>query len=569
MKKIIVTIISLIIFFIIATFTVAIFIINNGNFLTNFKFINVTNTGTNYYIYYEKSNTATKYEILVYDNDNKIINKSETKYNSETIKLNNLNYNEKYKIIVIAYDKDGNRKSIKEPYNFIWNELSFSDTNLIVMDNNNDYIIDFVGDYKNKNYKLNINKNDVLQEQIDIKNESYTIKNYLFKDESCYYTLEILEDSVTISTLKIYNLMSPITDITFTNPNNGDMMQYSDVPISFTGGDNASNYLLELYRDNKLIRRKEIKEKNVILSSNLFDKKSSYKVKITASYYDYLDYSKTNEINFSIDSKETLKPVYTNYKTDYIKKGTKIKLLNNDKNAKIYYTIDGSEPNEFSNLYKDEITINNDTIIKAIAIEEKKNNSSISEFNFKIGNKNKYKVYLSASNQNNNLGVSEVGYTNEKKEMNDLTNYIEKRLNSYGVKTYRNEFGDINRWTQDSTYLGVDLHLAIHSNASEEHTSYGIETWVHNETSKTYSLAQNLQNNLFNIYYNKEDELANRGVKYANGSLAEVNPAYTPCGILIEVAHHDYLNDAKWIMENKEKIGNNIADTILEYWQIK
>ena len=246
-----------------------------------------------------------------------------------------------------------------------------------------------------------------------------------------------------------------------------------------------------------------------------------------------------------------------------------IKLLNNDKIAKIYYTTDGTEPNESSTLYNNEITINNDTLIKAIAIEEKKNNSSISEFNFKTGNKNTYKVYLSASNQNNNLGVSEVGYTNEKKEMNDLTNYIEKRLNSYGVKTYRNEFGDINRWTQDSTYLGVDLHLAIHSNASEEHKSYGIETWVHNETSNTYSLAQNLQNNLFNIYYNKEDELANRGVKYANGSLAEVNPSYTPCGILIEVAHHDYLNDAKWIMENKEKIGNNIADTILEYWQIK
>ena len=72
-----------------------------------------------------------------------------------------------------------------------------------------------------------------------------------------------------------------------------------------------------------------------------------------------------------------------------------------------------------------------------------------------------------------------------------------------------------------------------------------------------------------NIYYNKEDELSNRGVKYANGSLAEVNPAYTPCGILIEVAHHDYADDAKWIVENKESIANAIADSILEYFQIK
>ena len=49
------------------------------------------------------------------------------------------------------------------------------------------------------------------------------------------------------------------------------------------------------------------------------------------------------------------------------------------------------------------------------------------------------------------------------KDMNDLTNYIEKRLKEYGVTIYRNErIGNINRWTADSTYLGVDLHLAIH-----------------------------------------------------------------------------------------------------------
>ena len=430
-------------------------------------------------------------------------------------------------------------------------------------------IIDFIGDYKKKKYKLNISKNDVLQDSVDINKESYVLKNELFKDESCYYVLDIVEDNVVISSLKIYNLMSPISDIVFVTPSNGDMMNYDDVPITFQGGDNASNYELELYRDTKLIRRKEIKDKSVILSNNLFDKSASYKVKIIASYYDYVDYSKTSEINFTINSKVTLKPVYTNYKTDNIKSGSKVTLLSPDKGATIYYTMDGSDPSDKSIKYDKEIVIDRNMTIKAIAAEDKKNNSSISEFNFKVGTKNNYKVYLSASNQNNNLGVSEVGYTNEKKEMNDLTNYIEKRLKSFGIKTYRNEFGDINRWTQDSTYLGVDLHLAIHSNASEDHKSYGIETWVHNENAKMYSLASNIQHNLFDIYYNKEDELANRGVKYANGSLAEVNPSYTPCGILVEVAHHDYLNDAKWIMENKEKIGYKIADTILEYWQIK
>lgn len=569
MKKIIGTIIGIIMLFIVATFVIAYFILNNGSFLTKFEFKSVSNTGLNFYVYFDKVKAADNYDILVYDSENLIIYRDNIKDCSTTIEFDTLNFNEAYKIVVIAKDKEGNTKSIKEPYTFLWDELTFSKSNLVVMDNENDYNLYFSGDYTKKDYKLNIKQNDTLIDTINITSDEYIIKNTEFKDKKVCYTLEIVENSVIISTLKIYNLMSPISEITFTNPNNGDMKDYDDVPISFTGGDNATNYLLELYNDKKLIRRKEIKDKNVILSNNLFEKAATYKVKITASYLDYIDYSKTAEINFSINDKVTLKPVYTNYNHKLIKSGTKIKLLSPDKNATIYYTTDGSDPIEFGSVYTNELEIKNDMTIKAVAKEDKKNDSIVSTFDFKVGSKNQYKVYLSASNQYKNLGISEVGYTNEKKEMNDLTNYIKKRLESFGVTTYRNEFGDINRWTADSTYLGVDLHLAIHSNASEEHTAYGIETWIHDATSNTYSLAQNIQNSLMNIYYNKDDELANRGVKYANGSLAEVNPAYTPCGILLEIAHHDFKDDAKWIIENKEKIGNTIADSILEYFQIK
>ena len=568
MKKIIGTIVFIILFFIVSTIAIAYFILNNGSFLTRFKFKSVTNVGLNYYVYYERVPASDHYEVLVYDSENIIIYKNTTENTSLTIEFDSLNYNEVYKIVVLAYDKDGNKKSIDEPFSFIWEELDFSKNNPLVMDNDNDYILEFIGDYKDKNYKLNISKDNEFIESVDIKDETYTIKNSDFKDEQCVYNLEIVDNSVVVSTLKIFNLMSPISDIKFINPSEGDMLDYNDVNLSFEGGDNASNYLLELYSNDKLVRRKEIKDKNVVLSNNLFNKAASYTVKITSSYYDYVDYSKTSEVNFTINAKETLKPVYINYNPEYIKSGTKIKLLSPDDDATIYYTIDGSDPSKDSIKYEDEILIDKNMTIKAISVNDKKNDSSISTFDIKVGSKNNYKVYLSPSNQSANLGVS--GFTTEANEMNDLTNYIEKRLKEYGVTLYRNErSGDINRWTADSTYLGVDLHLAIHSNASEEHTSYGIETWVHNNDSKMYSLAQNLQQNLFSIYYASDDSDANRGVKYANGSLGEVNPLYTPCGILIEVAHHDYQDDAKWIMDNKEKIANTIADTILEYYQIK
>ena len=570
MKRIIKTILFIIVFTIVSSFAIAFFITNNNSFLTKFKFKSITNAGLNYYVYYTKSKSSVKYDVYVYDSSNEIIYRNTTKNNSITIEFDSLRFNEVYKIIVYAFDKNGNRRSIEEPFMFLWDELDFSENNSIIMDNENDYTVEFLGNYKKKDYYLNIYNNNKLISSDLITKKTYKIKNEIFKDKKTNYKLEIVDNSVVISTMNIYNLVSPISDIKFTYPSEGDMLDYSDVNLSFTGGDNASNYLLELYRDNTLIRRKEIKDKNVILSNNLFKLSASYKVKIIASYYDYLDYSKTGEISFTINPKETLKPVYINKNYTNIKEGTKIKLLSPNDDTEIYYTIDGTEPTKDSLKFTDDITINNNMTLKAIAIKNNYNDSSVSTFNIKVGEKNKYKVYLSPSNQINNIGVSEVGYTNERKEMNDLTNYVEKLLKDNNITVYRNEpSGNINRWTQDSTYLGVDLHLAIHSNASEEHTSYGIETWVNDSNSNMYSLAWLIQNNLYSIYYKNDDKLANRGVKYARGSLGEVNPNYTPCGILIEVAHHDYLNDAKWIMENKELIAKSIVDAILEYFEIK
>ena len=568
MKKVIRTIMLLIIAFIFLTLVISYFTVNNGTFLTRFNFKNVSNVGLNYYVYFEKSLAADHYELLVYNNDNIVIKKEETKKNSVQFEFDSLNYNEMYKMVVIAYDKDGNKKSVEEPYMFVWDELDFSKNNTVLMDNESDYILEFIGNYKNKDYMLNIYIDNALEKSVKITDDKYVIENKDFKNDKCIYSFEITLDGVVLSRYKAYNLISPISDIKIVSPNNGDMLDYNDVTLSFEGGDNATNYLFELYRNDRLIRRKEIKDKIMVLSTNLFDKSEKYKVIITASYLDYVDYSKTASIEFSINEKETLKPVYTNVDCSNIKKNSKVKLISPD-DAPIYYTIDGSDPTKDSIKYDGEIEINEDVTIKAIAIQNKKNDSSISTFEFKTRTKNMYKVYLSPSNQIHNIGVSEVGYTNESKEMNDLTDYVEKRLKKQGIKVYRNGTGDINRWTQDSTYLGVDLHLAIHSNASEEHNSYGIETWVQNSDSKMYSLAQNIQTKLMSIYYKNDDPIANRGVKYANGSLAEVNPYYTPVGILIEVAHHDYKDDAKWIMDNKETIGNAIADTILEYYQIK
>lgn len=264
-----------------------------------------------------------------------------------------------------------------------------------------------------------------------------------------------------------------------------------------------------------------------------------------------------------------LKPVYVSNNWRYVKKGTKITLKTKDENAKIYYTLNGENPESFGTMYTEPIEINENVTLKTVAVEEGKQNSVISTYEINVAEKEKLKVYLSPSNQHGNLGVSSTGYTNEMDEMNDVSDYIEERLESYGVKVYRNnQAGNINQWNKDSNYYGVDLHIAIHSNASNEHDTYGIETWIHSEVSATYSLANKIQDSLISIYPYKDEDGADRGVKYANGALGEVNDNYLPFGILVEIAHHDYERDALWIMQNKKLIGYNIADSILKYYQV-
>ena len=106
MKKIIVSLIGFIILFIILTFTVSYFVLNNGSFLTNFEFKSVTNTGLDFYIYFEDAKSADNYDVLAYNMENEVIYKDNIKDNSTIIKFDKLRYNETYKIIIIAYDKD-------------------------------------------------------------------------------------------------------------------------------------------------------------------------------------------------------------------------------------------------------------------------------------------------------------------------------------------------------------------------------------------------------------------------------------------------------------------------------
>ena len=542
-------------------------IVNSDDFLKSFKITNLTNVNTKYHLEYEKTTNATVYEVIIYDESSEIIFNEKTTENVVDFDLNNLRYDEKYKLVIYAYDKNGESISVKNPYEFTYTEPSFSKDNNLVLDNNEDYTLYIDGELNkdNKNYQIGLYDNNILIYKEEIKDNEYIIKQKYFNGLTQTLTVKLFDNNTEINSITLYSNTSPISDITIVSPQNDALLDYQDVPLTFTGGDNATEYILEIFKDDILIKEVSLNQNRAIISSEFFVKDNNYTFKIKAKYLDYESYSKEATVSFKMKEKETLLPVYINKDSNYIKENSYITLNNPNNKGTIYYTLDGTDPNETSFVYENPILIKENTTIKTIIKEDKSYDSPVSTYNLNIGNKTDYKVYLSPSNQDGNLGVKSVGYTNEEKEMNDLSNYIEKRLKDYNIKVYRNNpNGNINLWVADSRYYGADLHIAIHSNASTNHTSKGVETWINDQTSDTYSLANMIQSDLMNIYYDKEN--GNRGVKYSNGALGETRmPKF---GILVEVAHHDYLEDAKWIMDNKELIGNTIADSILKYFGI-
>lgn len=564
MRKLRIFIISLIVF-VIATFAGVYIIYNGDDILVNFEITNVKNDFTNYEIEFSEVKAANHYTIQLHDSNNRKVYETDTKNTKEKLSLTNLISGEEYTFKVFAYDKVGDFRPCVNEYKFVWNEATF-DKDATILLNNSEYSIPIVGISKNKKYKVRVLENDKVLETTDVTEDIFNLNPEYYLDQEKSLKLELLNGESVVDSIDLFNNMNPLGDVVITTPNNNSIIPYNDFTLSYTGGENAKEFKIKMYKDGKRFQTNTTSKKNVILSKNIFSVGSSYTLEVSAVYDDYV---KSSSINITMSDQVQLKPVYISNNWKYVKKGTKLTLATKDAGAKIYYTTNGENPESLGTLYTEPIVVNENMTLKTVSVLEGKMNSVVSTYEINVAEKEKLIVYLSPSNQHGNPGVHEVGYTNEMDEMNDLSNYIQERLKQYGVKVYRNNpAGNINLWNRDSNYLGADLHIAIHSNASDYHNKYGIETWIHAETSQTYSLANIIQNNLMEIYPYNDLEGADRGVKYANGALGEANDNYIPFGMLVEIGHHDYRDDAEWIMNNKKLIGYNVADSILKYYQI-
>ena len=511
------------------------------------------------------AHNATRYEVTLSNKDKEVY---KTNSNSPIIPIlyYDKEYNESYDVKVLAYNK--NNSYIERDYTYINKDPSFIESEKY-FDSSLDINLKLKGYKKDSKYKIEILYKDKMIYSGAVTSEYITIP----KEKVMGYSGElkaVLKNDYNriLNEFKFYLNMPMIGNLHITSPSNNYITRWDDIVLKYVGGENSNRYKVLLYQEGILVNDIDLESINneVTIPADSFMEDNQYDIVLKAYYDDYLDVSKEDSIHVTISKKETTNPVYVTHNPTFIKAGTSVELKSRTSNAFIYYTTDGSEPDTNSNLYTKPIIINEDTLIKTYAVTNNRYDSVVNTYDFKVRDKNLV-FYLSPSNQYLNYGNSDAGFTTEMEIMNRIADVVQQNLTDKGVIVYRNvPSAGINAWNAESNYVKADFHLAIHSNASGTRLARGIEIYVDKETSKALSIASVIYENLWQIYDGNDNPLYNRGIKYARGSLGEVNEDFLPCGSLIEVAYHDQYDDALWIMQNIENIGNNIANSIYSYY---
>ena len=168
------------------------------------------------------------------------------------------------------------------------------------------------------------------------------------------------------------------------------------------------------------------------------------------------------------------------------------------------------------------------------------------------------KVYLSPSLQNYNIGYGT--YDSEQRRMNQIADSVERHLydEKDQITLYRSRSDmSLTEAVADSNSKKPDIHVAIHSNASNTHTSRGPMGFACKMDTKDDMLAHDVYDEVAKV-----SQVKGHGIFYST-QLYELKKTTAPA-TLIEVAFHDNPDDAGFIMDNIDNIGGAIARGILK-----
>lgn len=166
------------------------------------------------------------------------------------------------------------------------------------------------------------------------------------------------------------------------------------------------------------------------------------------------------------------------------------------------------------------------------------------------------RIYFSPSTQEHNAGA--IPNYIEETVMNEIADIAIPILKYNGFEVFRNDRNkDHIAAKNESNALGVDLHFALHSNAGG------------GEGTVIFYSGSTLGKKLATAIYNRVAPLTpskDRGIQITKVFTEVVKTIAPAC--LLEVAFHDNVADAKFIVENREKIAIAICQGICDYFGV-
>ncbi len=173
-------------------------------------------------------------------------------------------------------------------------------------------------------------------------------------------------------------------------------------------------------------------------------------------------------------------------------------------------------------------------------------------------------LFLSPSVQQFNPYVNGLG--SEEYYMNLVADAMEPYLIASGITFTRNNPDDtLSQAIALSNAGSYDFHLALHSNASPENLAgqlQGPDVYYYSSSAEGQRAADIFVENLKVIYPNPNIVRA-----VPTTTLAELRRTKAPAN-LIELAYHDNVEDAMWIINNIDLIARTLVLALTEYFNI-
>lgn len=167
------------------------------------------------------------------------------------------------------------------------------------------------------------------------------------------------------------------------------------------------------------------------------------------------------------------------------------------------------------------------------------------------------KIYLSPSSQKEN--PYSYGGTNEAEQCGNIAVAVGEALIRCGFDV-RIGGGTMYTRVPESNKWGADLHVAIHTNASNGKTT-GTRCYAWKKGGVGYGAAQAIFNVLAPLTPGTSE-----GV-YEQQTWYEIKNTKAPCAY-IECEFHDVASTAQWIVEHTKEIGNAIAKGICNFYGV-